>query len=97
KTDKCNPDKPPENLCPKSPDFTPKITTSADGRTVKFDVTPNTPDLVFVWEAQDGTPALGNGPSFTTVFSSPGSKLVAVTAFTKEGCTVTTSLQVQVG
>jgi hypothetical protein len=96
KTDKCNPDKPPENLCPRPPDITLRIAQRADGRTVRFDVTPDTADLVFVWEAQDGMPAMGNGPSFTTVFSSSGSKLVTVTAFTKAGCTVTQSVQVQV-
>jgi hypothetical protein len=94
KTDKCNPDRPPENLCPELSDIPLEIAQRADGRTVRFDVTPNNGDLVFVWEAQDGMPAMGNGPGLTTVFASPGTKLVAVTAFTKAGCTVTRSLQV---
>jgi hypothetical protein len=97
KTDKCNPDKPSENLCPEPPNIPLKIAQSARGMTVKFDVTPNNGGLVFVWEAQDGMPAIGNGASFTTVFASAGPKLVTVTAFTKAGCTATQSVQVTVG
>jgi hypothetical protein len=96
KTDKCNPDTPPENLCPQPPEVALNITHTAQRRTVRFGVTTSTPDLVFVWEVQDATPAMGNGANFATVFASSGSKLVTVTAYTKAGCTVTQSVQIPV-
>jgi hypothetical protein len=97
KTDKCNPDTPPENLCPQPPEVALNIThTAQQRRTVRFGVTTSTPDLVFVWEVQDATPAMGNGANFATVFASSGSKLVTVTAYTKAGCTVTQSVQLAV-
>ena len=104
KTDKCSADPKPQVLCPKPPAFTLAITTvSASNltRSFKVDVTPPTQDLTFLWEAQAASPALGNGDAFTTTFTPLFSaavirSLVVVTAFDKNGCTVTQSIQVPV-
>jgi hypothetical protein len=100
RTDKCSQEPKPEPLCPKELDFVLKITQDVTGgNTVLLSVepVPATTDLTFVWEVQDGTPPMGNGPSFTTVTASTGRKLVTVTAFTKDGCIVTQSTEVNVG
>jgi len=70
-------------------------------RSFKVDVTPPTQGLTFLWEAQGASPALGNGDAFTTTFTpffstTVISRLVMVTAFDKNGCTVTQSIQVPV-
>jgi hypothetical protein len=92
KTDKCRPQIPVETLCAKAPDLKLKITKSVDGRTANLKVTASGADkpVAFLWEIQDGKPAMANTASVTTVFTSidPKSKLVNVTAFTKEGCRV---------
>jgi hypothetical protein len=100
KTDKCSQNPTPEKLCPTPPNFTLKVTPTVTGTSLSLTVavTPATPDLTFVWEVQDGTPAMGNGTTFKTQFTPGGAtKLVTVTAFTKAGCTVVQSTQVPVG
>lgn len=96
KADKCNPDRPAEPLCPKPPAIALKIAASAGrGRTMKLHVStrPSGAGLVFVWEVQGASPPMGNGATFTTTLTrtSPGRRLITVTAFTKAGCTVTQS------
>jgi hypothetical protein len=103
-TDKCSASPQPESLCPKPPAFSLAITTvSASGltRSFKVDTTPPTDGLTFLWEAQGASPALGNSNAFTTTFApffgiAVITKLVMVTAFDKNGCTVTQSTQVPV-
>ncbi len=48
----------------------------------------NVEGVEFLWEAQEGMPALANGQTVTVRFRGLGEKVVNVTAFTKEGCTV---------
>jgi hypothetical protein len=103
-TDKCSADPKPQLLCPKPPAFTLAITTvSANGltRSFKVEATPPTQGLTFLWEAQGAGPALGNDNAFTTTFApffgiAVITRLVMVTAFDKNGCTVTQSIQVPV-
>jgi hypothetical protein len=100
--DKCNPDTPAQDLCPSPPKVSLKITkTAQQGVNVKLEVaaTPNDGDLQFLWEAQSATPSVGNGTSFSTTFARGGAnpKLVVVTAFTKAGCTATTSIPITLG
>jgi hypothetical protein len=98
KTDKCSANPVAEPLCPQAPSFALGISPTQVGQAPTFvvTVTPATPDLAFVWEVQDAMPPMGNGPTFKTRFTSFGSKLVTVTAFTKAGCTRTFSAQVKV-
>ena len=72
KTDKCS-DKPAAaNLCPVPPAFTVTISTKPQsavvGRAAKFAAKASSPVQQFVWEAQDATPPMGNGASFSTQF-----------------------------
>jgi hypothetical protein len=53
-------------------------------------------DLTFFWEAPGGTPATGNGQTFTPQFATVGTKTVTVTAFNAKGCSATASMTVQV-
>jgi hypothetical protein len=47
------------------------------------------PPVSFLWEVQDGVPALANGDSAEFKFDppEPTRKLVRLTAFTERGCT----------
>jgi len=100
-TDKCSDSPKATNLCPVPPDFTLQIhklsNTSTDPQANDFTVTSSTAltSLTFLWEAQDGTPAMGNGRNFSTKFTSAGIKLITVTAFNETGCSATASLPVQ--
>ena len=100
--DKCNPDTPPESLCPKTPQFVLKINTvSTDGTAVRLAVAadPASPDLQFLWEAQNANPPVGNGPTFATKFTQDAGTagVVIVTAFTGAGCIVTQSARIPLG
>jgi hypothetical protein len=97
-TDKCA-DKPvPSNLCPSPSDFSLKIGRTG-GNPSTFNVTASVPlsGLTFLWEAQDGTPAMGNGPRFRTRFLSSGTKFVTVTGFNAKGCSSTAFITFEVG
>ena len=94
--DKCDRTKPPTQFCPVSPHIDLKIRPKIDGMLAIFNVTASAPDLTFLWEAQDGKPAMGNGASFKTMFRTPGQKVVTVTAFTKDGCRATQSITVNI-
>jgi len=99
RTDKCSTEPVPKDICPTAPDFTLKIspeTQTGMNPTFQVATTPDTPELTFLWEAQNANPAMGNGPKFITKFTSQGPKLVTVTAFTKAGCTVTQSVQINI-
>lgn len=100
KTDKCS-DKPvAASLCPVTPAFTvtisPKPQSALVGQSLKFGAKASTQVKQFVWEAQDATPPMGNGASFSTQFGSAGAKLLTVTAYDANGCSATASLTVQV-
>lgn len=101
-TDKCAADPVTANLCPVTPEFTVKVDGAASAA-VNAQLTLNAAasvpadGLTFVWEAQDGTPAMANGQKFTVQFATPGPKLVTVTAFNAKGCSASTSLTIKVG
>jgi hypothetical protein len=93
RTDKCEPTKPVVTLCPRPPDIALRITKRLDGLTAVLNVTASgseTP-VAFLWEIQEGRPAMSNATGVTTVFPSaePRTKLFTVTAFNKDGCRVT--------
>jgi hypothetical protein len=99
--DKCSDGPKPMNLCPLPPEFSVQVEgpdAMAVGRPGRFavNVSPPQQNMNFVWEAQDGAPALGNGQKFETVFASAGDKLVTVTAFNAQGCSVSATVRVQV-
>jgi hypothetical protein len=99
-SDKCNPQNPVVTLCagaqlPKLSIV--RVTQSGLNVTFQVNATPDSPDLQFLWEVQDGNPALGNGRTFQTVFPNGANHLVMVTAYTKAGCSTTTSLQGPIG
>ena len=93
KTDKCEPTTPVVTLCAKAPDIRLSISKRVDGMTAVLAVAASGSDspVAFLWEIQDGKPAMTNAQNVTTVFTSndPRTKLLSVTAFTKEGCRVT--------
>jgi len=97
-TDKCNPSAPSVKLCATPPKITLHIDQEGGGSARKFAVTasPHPSDLVFLWEAQDGNPAMGNAATFATEFGnrSFATKFVTVTAYTG-GCAVSQTIQVQ--
>jgi len=105
--DKCNPDKPSENLCPTTPKFALKINTvSTEGTAVRLAVVAELPngeppnaELQFLWEAQNANPPLGNSPTFATKFAQDAGTegVVIVTGFTQEGCIVTQSARIPLG
>jgi hypothetical protein len=97
-TNKCSDTPQPTNLCPVPPEFSVQIqrVNTADPRAGNFTVTSSATGLTFLWEAQDATPAIGNGPNFSTRFATAGQKLVSLTAFNAKGCSATASLTVQV-
>ena len=100
RSDKCNPDKPTEQLCGEAPALKLTITkNSQQGTKLSFGVTPkpDNPDLQFLWEVQDAKPSMGNDRKFTTTFPDSATYSVTVTAFTKAGCTVTETIEVPVG
>ena len=93
RTDKCNPKTPVETLCAKAPSISLKITKKLDGLTASLSVTASDGEqpVSYLWEVQDGKPAMSNAQNFTTTITSsdPLSKSVSVTGFTKQGCRVT--------
>jgi hypothetical protein len=97
-TDKCADAPKPVNLCPVPPDFKVEIkgpATAKVGAGVEFAaVAPQ--GLEFVWEAQGGTPTLGNGAKFATAFATPGAHLLVLTGFNDKGCSATSTLPVKV-
>jgi hypothetical protein len=97
-TDKCADRPVRSNLCPSPSDFSLQIRRTG-GNPSNFSVSASVPvsGLTFLWEAQDGTPAMGNGPRFTTRFASSGTKFVTVTGFNTKGCSSTTTISFEVG
>jgi hypothetical protein len=97
-TDKSAPAPAPEPLCPVAPAVTLKIDPMQSGMnsTFKVSVTPPTPGLFFLWEVQDALPDIGNGAGIKTQFRTQGPKRVTVSAFTKDGCSVSQSFQVEI-
>jgi len=99
-SDKCNPEKPVVTLCAGAqlPRLSIARATQA-GLNITFQVNPapDNPDLQFLWEIQDAKPAMGNGRTFQTTFPNGATRLVTVTAYTKAGCSVSTSTQIAVG
>jgi hypothetical protein len=93
KTDKCEPKTPVVTLCAKAPDLKLTISKTVQGLKATLNVTASGADkpVAFLWEIQDGNPAMTNTQNPTTTFTSnvPKTKLVSVTAFTKEGCKAT--------
>jgi hypothetical protein len=71
------------------------------GRTASLAVAPSGLDqlVAYLWEVQDGIPALTNQQEATVSFEQmePTTKIIRLTAFTKEGCRVTVVDQVQLG
>ena len=99
-SDKCNPDKPIEQLCGEAPALKLTIAkTVQQGTKLSFKVTPkpDSPDLQFLWEVQDAKPPMGNDRKFTTTFPNSATHSVTVTAFTKAGCTATETIEVPIG
>lgn len=99
-TDKCNPNKPVQDLCPQPPQTKLAIArTGQQGLKVTFLVTPQPDpgDLQFLWEIPDATPALGTGKTFTATFPNGATRPVTVTAFNKAGCSVTNTVQIPLG
>ncbi len=92
KIDKCNPQNPDATLCAKIPDLKLKIGKQVDKLTAVVNVSPSGGDepSTYLWEAQDGNPAMANGQQakFTFTSTDPKTKLILVTAFTKDGCRV---------
>jgi hypothetical protein len=101
-TDKCAADPVTTNLCPVTPEFTVKIdgvASAAVNAQVTLNATTSVPPdkLTFVWEAQDGAPAMANGQKFVVQFGTAGPKLVTVTAFNEKGCPANASATIKVG
>jgi hypothetical protein len=99
-TNRCSASPTTTPICATPPTFKLAISpTTANGlsaTTFTVAASPAGAAATFLWEAQDGSPAMGNGASFTTKFTSQGTKLLTVTGFTKEGCTVTQQAQISV-
>lgn len=99
--DKCSDAPKPVNLCPVPPEFGIQIQGPGSlvvGGSGEFAVNVSPPQRVmhYVWEAQDGSPAMGSGPKFVTSFNTGGTRLVTVTAFNANGCSVTSTTTVKV-
>jgi hypothetical protein len=99
--DKCSDAPKPVNLCPVPPEFGIQIQGPGSVTVGTFagfavNVTPPQRVMNYVWEAQDGSPAMGNGPRLDTSFRTGGAKLVSVTAFNASGCSVTSTITVKV-
>ena len=99
--DKCNPQEPIQNLCPVESRVQLEIVVTGRQRaTIDLEVreTPSSREFQFVWEVQGATPAMGNGRKFSTFVPAGTAALaVIVTAFNKEGCSVTQSTRIPVG
>ena len=98
--DKCGDGK-PVNICPVPPSFSVQIqgpTGATAGQALGFgvSVTGSADGLSFVWETQDGLPPMGSGPKFSTQFTTPGTKLVTVTAFDAKGCSASAAFPLTV-
>ncbi|MDE3116718.1 MAG: hypothetical protein KGL26_14035, partial [Pseudomonadota bacterium] len=99
--DKCSDSPTSVNLCPIQPTFGiqlqgPGSSTIGGQASFAANVSPPQSAMNFVWEAQGGAPAMGNGPKFVTSFNTVGAKLVTVTAFNANGCSVTQTIVVNV-
>lgn len=99
--DKCSDSPTPVNLCPIPPTFGiqlqgPGSLTVGGKANFAVNVSPPQNAMNFVWEAQGGAPAMGSGPKFVTSFNTAGTRLVTVTAFNANGCSVTQTIPVQV-
>jgi hypothetical protein len=99
RSDKCNPDKPIEQLCSAPPLKLIIAKTAQRGTKLTLGVKPepDSPDLQFLWEVQEAKPPMANGRKFNTTFPNAATHSVTVTAFTKEGCTVTETIEVPIG
>jgi hypothetical protein len=93
KSDKCHPDEPAVPLCD---DVSLDLKIAHEGGALPEPLTltaiPSGSDapVGFLWEVQDATPALANGEKVQFQFDpvEPVEKLVTLTAFTEDGCTV---------
>jgi hypothetical protein len=99
--DKCSDSPTPVNLCPIQPTFGiqlqgPGSVTVGGQASFAVNVSPPQNAMNFVWEAQGGAPAMGSGPKFVTSFNTGGAKLVTVTAFNANGCSVMQTIVVKV-
>lgn len=100
RTDKCSGTQ-PAPLCP-APRPSVVIQGPASAMTndaVEFTVvvSDESRDLSFVWDAPDGTPAMGTGSTFKTRFVEDGkNRPVTITAFDAMGCSAGKSVLVQV-
>lgn len=99
--DKCSDSPTSVNLCPIPPTFGiqlqgPGSLTVGGKANFAVNVSPPQNAMNFVWEAQGGAPAMGSGPKFVTSFNTAGTRLVTVTAFNANGCSVTQTIPVQV-
>jgi len=100
--DKCADAPKPVNLCPVPPEFGiqaqgPGSGTVGGSSEFSVNVSPPQSGMSYVWEAQGATPAMGIGPKFVTSFNTSGTRLVTVTAFNANGCSVTSTVAVKVG
>jgi len=100
--DKCADAPKPVNLCPVPPEFGIQAQgpgSGSVGGTSEFSVNVSPPQsaMTYVWEAQGATPAMGSGPKFLTSFNTSGTRLVTVTAFNANGCSVMATVTVKVG
>ncbi|MGO4700577.1 hypothetical protein [Dyella sp. 2RAB6] len=99
--EKCADTPKPANLCPVPPAFGiqlqgPGSANVGAATTFSVNVTPAQDGMNYVWEAQGGTPAMGNGAKFVTTFNTVGSKLISVTVFNANGCSVPSTITVKV-
>lgn len=100
--DKCADAPKPVNLCPVPPAFGiqaqgPGSGTVGGSSEFSVSVSPTQAGMSYVWEAQGATPAMGSGPKFVTSFNTGGTRLVTVTAFNANGCSVSSTVAVKVG
>ncbi len=101
KIDKCNPQIPIRALRIEAPNLTLKITKKVDKLKASVTVSPSGRDkpVAYLWDAQDGNPAMANTQSAEFTFKSarPKTRLLRVTAFTKEGVRVIQEAKIDLG
>jgi hypothetical protein len=95
---KCAADPQPKPFC-EGVNFTLRTKHDVAGKRLFLDVftIPLPEPVTFVWEVQDGAPAMSNKDHFETEVLTFGTKMVTVTAYTEDGCFVAAAFAVNVG
>lgn len=98
KIEKCKPERPITKLCQEI-NLKLEISKKIEGEKVRLRAVPSGDDapIAYLWEIQDGNPALSNKQEDVFTLSGQGDKIIRLSAYTKTGCRVVEAGTVKIG